>query len=321
VAYTEQTGTVGNDETLIWIDRADGSDPQPLTFQTTAWKQLVGWTPDGSRLLYADSGGGLTAVRVDADSPQQWPAEQVCPDPCLLIGDGFSLAPDGSHVAFVRRYGIDGDDTVVAVMELSTGRVTELESTRTSNPRMSDCLSGNEEVECEGLNDDPVWSPDGTRLAFARHTGSVRTGGIFVADVDGKGLRQVASTGQRPRWSPDGSQIAFISTEHVLDPDTPVNATAVDIYSVSATGSDLMRLTDDGVSWVTSWTSDGGIAYVRILDRANDFAETQTWVMDADGSTKRQIPRSLPELTAAGCVVCIYPGISEAYWQPTGNDR
>jgi hypothetical protein len=319
VAYRVQTGAALNVETLIWLDRADGSDPQPLADQTTDWKQLVGWTPDGSRLLYEDAGGGLAAVRVDGGTGQRWAAQQLCPDPCQYVGDGFALAPDGTRVAFVRRYGVDGDDTVVAVMTLATGLVTELESTRTANPRMNDCLSGNEEIECEGINDGPAWSPDGTRLAFARHAGSSRTGGIWVVNVDGSDLRRVASSGQFPRWSPDGSRIAFGGTQHVLDPDIPEDVTGTDIYAVGATGTDLTRLTDDGVSWLTSWTATGGIAFVRILDRPGDFSETQTWVMDADGGNKRQIPQELPELTAAGCVVCIYPGIGEAYWQPVGT--
>jgi Tol biopolymer transport system component len=67
---------------------------------------------------------------------------------------------------------------------------------------------------------DPVWSPDGRRIAYLRGrlyrgTGSVLA--LYVIGVDGRGERRLAECGAcgmpygggRPSWSPDGSQIAF----------------------------------------------------------------------------------------------------------------
>jgi Tol biopolymer transport system component len=55
----------------------------------------------------------------------------------------------------------------------------------------------------------PVWSPDGTQLAFnARGSDS----GLYLMDADGRHLRLVADNiaGQNPVWSPDGTKIAYV---------------------------------------------------------------------------------------------------------------
>ena len=63
-----------------------------------------------------------------------------------------------------------------------------------------------------GIDLDPVWSPDGTRIAFS----SSRNGNfdIYVVDADGGNLTQLTfcnCVDQVPAWSPDGTRIAFPS--------------------------------------------------------------------------------------------------------------
>lgn len=60
----------------------------------------------------------------------------------------------------------------------------------------------------------PVFSPDGSRVAFVSKRGDDKESQIYVIAVDGGEARRVTSvpTGaDTPKWFPDGRQIAFVS--------------------------------------------------------------------------------------------------------------
>lgn len=96
----------------------------------------------------------------------------------------------------------------------------------------------------------PVWSPDGTRIAFV----SDREGGqldIYTMDPFGENqlrLTDHAGLDRGPVWSPDGSEIAFVSNRD----------TTLSIFVMKADGSNLRLLTDtSGSDEAPVWTPDG----------------------------------------------------------------
>lgn len=125
---------------------------------------------------------------------------------------------------------------------------------------------------------------------------------IFVANPDGSGLRQLTDTpgyDAEATISPDGSTIIFTSDR---DGD-------LDLYVMDADGGNVRRLTDEvGYDGGAFFSPDG----TRIVYRAHhptDPAEladyrallrerlirpgqVEIWVMDADGSNKRQVTRN-----------------------------
>ncbi len=84
---------------------------------------------------------------------------------------------------------------------------------------------------------DPAWSPDGSRIAFAKQTGPGFTTQVFVMSADGTGVTPVTTSspgGADPSWSPDGNRLAFsesrgfISTINVDGTDETIIADAED---------------------------------------------------------------------------------------------
>jgi len=119
----------------------------------------------------------------------------------------------------------------------------------------------------------PVWSPDGSRIAFLSSRGGNRAN-IYVMNADGSGLRRLTTdsvfAAYPYSWSPDGSRLAFAAGQYTGH-----------IFVVTADGSGLIRLTNDSVAdGSPAWSLDGtNIAFVRA-----DGSGSRIYVMNADGS-------------------------------------
>ena len=99
----------------------------------------------------------------------------------------------------------------------------------------------------------PTWSPDGTKIAFARvHWPGI--GGyseIFVMNADGSGQRRVTQSrfDQSPTWSPDGTKIAFSRQ------DTVTALSSWGIFVMNADGSDQRAVSS--ILGQPAWSPDG----------------------------------------------------------------
>ena len=140
------------------------------------------------------------------------------------------------------------------------------------------------------LEEYPVLSPDGKRIAFASNLDEPDGSEIYVMNADGTGITRLTfSTGFdiQPVWSKDGKRIAFASTRDAVDPLSSVFVTQ-EIYVMDADGSNATRLTNrPGGDYSPSWSPDG-----KRIAFASDRAGTGTndvYVMNADGSQVSRI--------------------------------
>lgn len=121
----------------------------------------------------------------------------------------------------------------------------------------------------------PSWSPTGDRIAF----GTDRTGNedIHIMNSDGSNVRQITknSTYERvPNWHPSQEKIAY-SCVRGSDKDVCV----IDLITNIETNLTHDNSGDDAIA---SWSPDGSkLAYRK---GANSI-----WVMNADGSNKKQL--------------------------------
>jgi Tol biopolymer transport system component len=148
---------------------------------------------------------------------------------------------------------------------------------------------------------DPSASADGSRVAFVVADYVEGTGDIFVIGDNGTAVRQLTNDSElddSPAWSPDGKRIAFRSYRSGYDGE---------IWVVNTDGTAPVNLTPNALpaTWDNrhpSWSPDGrSIVFASTL--GGDFG---IWVMNADGSGKRQLTNT-PALDA------------EPEWSPDGR--
>ncbi len=118
-----------------------------------------------------------------------------------------NISPNGQHILFTR------------------GFVDKINDRRRSNIWVSDLNGTKVRMLTEGNWSDssPVWSPDGTKLAFIsdRHG----TSQLYVMWFDTKEVVKLTNLERSPgsiRWSPDGKMIAFTSFTPDTKPILPV---------------------------------------------------------------------------------------------------
>jgi serine/threonine-protein kinase len=118
----------------------------------------------------------------------------------------------------------------------------------------------------------PVWSPDGSRIAFAGETDAGYD--LYVIQPDGTGLRQVTDmAGQEldPAWSPDGSKLAF----HHDPGGFTFERSSLHVVNVDGSGLDTL-VEHQGYVGRPAWSPDGTTIALNI-NRA-------IYVVGADGS-------------------------------------
>lgn len=129
-------------------------------------------------------------------------------------------------------------------------------------------------------NQQPVWSFDGTRIAFS---GTVDgNADIYAMDADGKNLRKLTNAPEEdsePAWSPDGGTIAF----------TSLRSGSPQIWAMNIDGTGVRQLTEGaGANTSASFRSDGKmIAFISTRDGNADLFE-----MGNEGAEPRAITRT-----------------------------
>ncbi|GAA3801593.1 amidohydrolase family protein [Sphaerisporangium flaviroseum] len=191
LAYvTDRTGTLN-----IWVrDLATGTDRQ-LTHLTNSAAQSVRWSPSGDEIAYLDQDGALWVLDVATGDIQKVFDATFEPGRPTWSPDGKTIAL-AAVVPYSRRYR-EGLSKILLV-DRATGAGTYVDPA----PHRS--------LQTRG-DDGPVWSPDGTMLAFAMESL------LWVLPVDKTGrpagpARQVTrELSDAPAWSGDSATLLYLN--------------------------------------------------------------------------------------------------------------
>jgi Tol biopolymer transport system component len=296
-------GSIGN----IWVINADGSNARPLTQLTATGSFRAVWSPDGSKIAFtsgraldgsdnANTSGASVVTNIwlmNADGSGVKPLTQLTAR--LSESDQPVWSPDGSKIAFTSSRALDGSNNSNSAANIWVVNADG------SGARALTQLTAREVTSLQ-----PVWSPDGTKIAFASDRaldGSDANNfslNIWVMNADGSGakpLTQLTATtlSDQPVWSPDSSKIAFASSR-ALDGSNNFNPNqTTNIWIVNADGSGtkaLTQITANGAESEQPVSSPDGSKIVftsfRTLDGSNNQNTNDTgniWIVNADGSS------------------------------------
>jgi Tol biopolymer transport system component len=241
----------------LYVIGADGTGEKQLTHSPDE-ETGIQWTADGKQIIYS-----------------------VFKDDSSRI---FAIRPDGTHQRELGR--VPGRSPMLAP---NGKRVVFMAGTWTATKLMVSGLDGAKAVQ---INDGTSiawnnhWSPDGKRIAFTSRPEPGGEVAVFVANADGTGRRQVTHIApeeggaQWPVWSPDGRLLAVQVNSRVTKGSAQIWIVDVDSGDARKLGANAPYLDE-----TPSWFPDG----MRVAFQSNRAGQMDVWVMNVDGSGKRQV--------------------------------
>ncbi|MFQ5699730.1 MAG: hypothetical protein ACE5IL_15805 [Myxococcota bacterium] len=185
IAFASLLDSVGHPE--VWVMDSDGGNPIRLTVTPSnpslpTWSVHPTWSPDGQQLIFASTASGSTQIwKMNADGSNQ---VQITNGNGAQFPDSNASewSRDGSRVAFWSGF------------ETQFGEVWSMNPDGSNRIRLTDTT--------DPLNsDNPVWSPDGSKILFdSNRAGPIE---LWVMDADGANPVPLVATSSGPAsWQP-----------------------------------------------------------------------------------------------------------------------
>jgi dipeptidyl aminopeptidase/acylaminoacyl peptidase len=238
------------------------------------------WSPDGKSLAFTGKQGdkhGLMIAKADGSDITQLVSPEGTNSPLPGTGNSISWSPDGKQIAYISS---------------------------TPDDRAKEA-SGDPMVITRYL-----YKPDAGE-GMTRFNDNQRLH-IFVMDVATKQTRQLTKGNTDEHsidWSPDGTELLYL-TNPEPNQDEFFN---YDIFALKLADNSVRRITaTEFIEYDPLWSPDGKRILFRgtrrgLTDRETTMEDAHVWVMNADGSDRREI----------GAVIDDRQGLPK--WAPDGN--
>ena len=282
--YVAHVLTVGDKRSLL-LRQAATTSTRELVPLTNAYLLGITFSPDGNFIYYVKGEIGQSVRAL-------YQVSVLGGDPRQLIYDvdsAVTFSPDGKRMAFIRGYLKELRKALFIVNADGTG---EQEITSRRAPQFS-------------AMDNPVWSPDGTTVAFI--VGGTDAQGYFVnideVNVADKSERKISSDRWRwipsIAWLPDSSGVIAVGRDRSAVPGSPNQ-----LWHINRADGQARRITNDLNYYIdVTVTADAKSLAATVQ---ND--QSTVWVSNSSNlSTVRQI--------TSGTL----SGIGGVNWTPDGR--
>lgn len=282
----------------LFTSATDGSGEQQITDPpASAVDDDPDWSPDGTRLLftrYGDLGTDHESHRLFTVSSDGTGLTPLSPD--VSGHDGFVdgadntgvFSPDGSRIAFKYEHGhvASGGTHGIPVGsdQLEFSDIVVMDADGGNRHQVTNYAT------YSGDSGGVAWSPDGTKLVYARFNSGAADPpnglALFIIDVDGSNQRQLTpwdlGAGGTPDWSPATDLIVFRA---VVNEESGVG----NFFTIHPDGTALTQITDftsTVISHKVGFSPDG--LWIVFAKRGTNGA-IDVFIAKADGSSVRPV--------------------------------